>query len=102
MIIVAGEVRFAAGEIARLKDVLLRTIAATRAEEGCEHYAYAIDLGDSDILHVTERWRDEASLDAHMTTAHMVELGRVLEQARIEMISIRAYEAGDPRTLVGA
>ena len=38
MIVVVGEVRFGAGEIARLKDGFASAIKATRAEDGFDHY----------------------------------------------------------------
>lgn len=102
MIVVVGEVRFGAGEVARLKDGFARAIKATRAEDGCDHYAYSVDLGDPDLLHVSERWRDEAALDAHMQAPHMAELGALLHAAKIEAISIKAYEARYVKTLLGA
>ena len=102
MIIVVGEVRFGAGEIERLRDDFARAIAATRVEDGCDHYAYAVDLLDPDLLHVTERWRDAVALDAHMATPQVAELARLLHEAQVETISIRAYEAGDMKTLLGA
>lgn len=102
MIIVVGEVRFGAGEIERLRDDFARAIAATRVEDGCDHYAYAVDLLDPDLLHVTERWRDAAALDAHMATPHVAELARLLHEAQVEAISIRAYETGEMKTLLGA
>jgi hypothetical protein len=65
MIIVTGEARFGEGEIARLKDVLAANIAATRAEDGCLAYSYAVDLEDPNLLHISEQWRDEAAV-AHL------------------------------------
>ena len=102
MIVVVGEVRFGTGEIERIKADLARAIAATRAEDGCEHYSYAVDLAEPDLLHVSERWRDMPALDAHMAAPHMAELGAVLHAARIEAISVKAYDAKYIKTLLGA
>jgi quinol monooxygenase YgiN len=101
MIIVTGTVRFGAGEIDRLRPAMERNIAATRAEEGCESYHYARDLLDPDLLHVAERWRDEAAVDAHMETPHMAELMQALGSARIEAMSIKAWEARFLRNVLG-
>jgi len=101
MILVSGEVRFAAGEIERLRPAMEKNIAATRAEAGCEHYHYAVDLSDPDLLHVSERWADQAAVDAHMGSPHMAELGAALGASKIEAISIRAYEARYLKTLMG-
>jgi quinol monooxygenase YgiN len=46
-------------------------IAATRAEDGCLAYAYSHDALDPEVIHVTEKWRDRAALDAHFQTPHM-------------------------------
>ncbi len=102
MIIVVGEVRFGAGEIDRLKPDFAKAIAATRAEDGCNYYAYSVDLEDPDLLHVSERWRDLEALDDHMVAPHMADLGTILHAAKIEAISIKAYEANYVKTLLGA
>jgi quinol monooxygenase YgiN len=101
MIIVTGEVRFGDGEIARLKDAFAANIAATRAEGGCEAYAYAVDLGDPNLLHVSERWCGQAAVDAHMAAPHMRPLMQALGGARIESMRIDAYEAHFLKTLLG-
>jgi len=101
MIIVKGEVRFGEGEIARLTPAFAANIAATRAEEGCEAYAYAVDVADADLLRISEAWRDEAAMNAHMTAPHMAELMAVLATARIEAMKIDAYEARFLKTVLG-
>lgn len=102
MIIVTGTVRFGDGEIERLRGDLARNIEATRREAGCDHYAYGVDLGDPNLLHVSERWRDEAAMNAHMTTPHMAALMAVLGGATIEGMSIKAYRADYLKTVLGA
>ena len=101
MIICKGEARFGEGEIERLKDALAANIAATRAEDGCEGYAYAVDIGDPNLLHVSEQWRDQTAIDAHMIAPHMAELMAALGSARIESIHVSAYEAHFLTTLLG-
>jgi len=101
MIIVTGEVRFGDGEIERLKEALAANIAATRAEDGCEAYAYGVDIGDPNLLHVAERWSDQAAVDAHMTAPHMGPLMAELGAARIESMRIDAYEGHFLKTLLG-
>lgn len=101
MIIVNGTVRFGAGEIDRLKGAMARNIEATRAEEGCEHYAYAVDVSDPNLLHVAERWRDDAAIDAHMASPHMGEFMALIGASKVEAISIKAYEAHFLRNVLG-
>src|SRR5687768_10732059 len=101
MIIVLGTARFADGEIERLKEEFLGNIAATRKEAGCEHYAYAVDLGDPNLLHISERWASEEAVDAHMTAPHMAEFAKRLGTAKIEAISVKTYKAEPGKTLMG-
>ncbi|HYI64504.1 MAG TPA: putative quinol monooxygenase [Allosphingosinicella sp.] len=101
MIIVKGEVRFGAGELARLKPVFEKNIAATRAEPGCAAYAYAVDISDPDLLHVAEEWSDEEAIAAHMAAPHMAELMGALGSAKLKGISINAYEAHFLKTILG-
>ncbi len=47
---------------------------ATRAEDGCEHYAFSADLADPGRFHVSEQWASQAAMDAHMATPHLAAL----------------------------
>ena len=101
MIIVTGTARFGEGEIERLRDTLAATVAATRAEEGCEHYCYAVDISDPRLLRISERWRDEASIEAHMQAPHMATLMAALGEAKLEGLSVKMYRSQYLRTLLG-
>ena len=101
MIIVNGTVRFGAGEIERLKGAMARNVEATRAEEGCEHYAYAVDISDPNLLHVSERWRDDSAVGDHMASQHMGEFMALVGASQVETMSIKAYEATFLRNVLG-
>lgn len=101
MIIVTGEARFGEGEIARLRDALASNIAATRAEDGCLSYSYAVDLEDPNLLRISEHWRDEAAVNAHITAPHMGPFMAALGAAKIEALSVKSYDATYQKTLLG-
>ena len=101
MIIVTGTVRFGDGEIERLKEAMARNVDATRAEEGCEGYAYAVDISDPNLLHVNERWSDDDAIQRHMASPHMGEFMAQVGQSKVEAMSIKAYEATFLRTVLG-
>ena len=101
MIIVTGQVRFADGEIERLTPAFRMNIQATRAEPGCARYLYAVDVTDPNLLHVAEEWSDEEAMDAHMNAPHMAELMTALGSAKIEAITINAYDAHFLKTVLG-
>ena len=101
MIIVNGTVRFGDGEIDRLRGAMSANVEATRAEEGCEHYAYAVDISDPNLLHVAERWSDDAAIAAHMASPHMGAFMAEIGASKVEAISIKAYEARFLRNVLG-
>ena len=101
MIIVKGEVRFGAGEIARLKGEFEAMIRASRAEAGCASYAYSVDLLDPDLLRIAEEWASEAAMDEHMQSPHMGALFAALGASKIESTRIDAYQAHFLRNIMG-
>ena len=100
MVIVMGHARFSAGEIDRLKPEMEAQLNATRAEDGCELYVFAREVLDSDLLHISERWRDNAAIAAHFASPHMTAFNNTLATTRIEDLSVKAYDADGERVLM--
>ncbi len=73
MLVIMGTVRIPDGGLDAARPAMARMLAASRAEDGCLAYSYAQDVLDPCIIHISERWRDRAALDAHFRTAHMAE-----------------------------
>lgn len=71
MILVIGTFRLPVDQLAAALPMARRVVEATRAEDGCIAYSYAQDLFDAGLIHVSEKWRDRAALDAHFKTPHM-------------------------------
>jgi quinol monooxygenase YgiN len=70
---------------------LLEAVAATRLEDGCEHYALHQDTQRPDRLVMLERWRDEAALDAHARGPAFEKLvGVITGKASLEVVKLRA------------
>ncbi len=101
MIIVTGEVRFAPGELERLRPAMREAIEASRSDDGCESYSYAVDLLEPDVLRISERWRDRAALDAHMRQPHLLGFIGMIRSAKVEAMSVRMYDARSGETLLG-
>ena len=101
MIICVGHIRFGEGVIGQLETAMRRQLLLTRAEDGCEHYSYSVDVLEPDLLVVNERWRDDASMMVHVNKARASEFAKLVEPL-IKEISIKAYENGKVRTLIGA
>ena len=76
-------------------------IEATRAEDGCIAYAYGEDVLEPGLVHVVERWRDEAALARHGQSPHMAAFNAALAKARVLSLKIKAYDASGERVLMG-
>lgn len=101
MIIVMGTIKAAAGEIDRLHDALKEQMAATQAEDGCELYVFSRDVTNPNCLLISERWRDNEALAAHSKSPHMAVFNRAIGAAKIESVSVKAYDVSGVRNLIG-
>lgn len=95
MIIVNGYLIILVASQDQALDAMKTLITATRAEDGCIRYAFARDLVDPEIVHVTEAWESAAALKAHGQAPHMAEFGKVAATLGIMERDIKMHEAGD-------
>jgi len=98
VVILLGSARFGPGEATRLRPAMARWAGTVRARDGCLEYQMNQDMEDEDLLHVAERWRDDAAVDAHMT-----DLGVLVEElagAKMEWLDLRAYSVAGSRVLM--
>lgn len=100
-IIVMGHIHAAPGEILRLKDALSAMLAATNAEDGCEHYSFAAHIDDPDMLIISERWASAEALAAHGASDHMKAFNRAIGGAVLKQVSVKAWKGDFWRTLAG-
>ena len=56
-----------------------KTIALSRAEDGCMAYQIGRDTDAPDRFVVHECWRDLAALERHLATPHFAAVGKSLE-----------------------
>lgn len=101
MIMVEGWIKFAPGEIEKLRPAAVAMLEATRAEEGCHTYTFSADLADPDILRIAERWENEEAIGKHMATPHMKAFNKAIGGSQILGISLKSYSATFLRTLMG-
>jgi quinol monooxygenase YgiN len=94
MILVAGTVRVAEGGLDKAADAMRTVLEATRQEDGCIRYAYARDVLDPDLMHVSELWRDAEALRAHAAAPHMKSWGAAMREAGVIERDLRMYEVG--------
>ncbi len=57
---------------------------------------------DPTVLHVIERWEDEAAFEAHLATAHAKRMNEFLGKIGVIELLIKSYAASDGNVLMGA
>jgi quinol monooxygenase YgiN len=74
MIFVVSKSIVEEGKVAEYKQQTVKLIEETRKEKGCIAYDLCEDMDNPNILTFIEKWEDKKSLDAHMKTAHFLEI----------------------------
>jgi quinol monooxygenase YgiN len=95
-ILVIGTVRIPADRIKAFHPYMKAMVDFSRAEDGCLLYAYAEDVLEPGLLRVTELWRDEAALAAHLTAPHLAEWRSSWSKFGVSERRLFAYEVGAP------
>ena len=98
-VIVAGTVRVPPENVARFKPHMERMLAASRAEDGCIAYSYAIDVEDPGLIRVFEAWRDQPALEAHFKTPHLAEWREAWPGFGVSDRRLSLYEVASERAL---
>jgi quinol monooxygenase YgiN len=98
-VIVAGTVRVPPEKLAEFKPHMEAMLAASRAEDGCLEYAYAVDVQDPGLIRVFEAWRDEAALQAHFKTRHLAEWRKAWPAFGVSDRRLTLYEVSAARAL---
>lgn len=92
MIVVVVEVKIESGAAIQAKAAIAKMETATRAEEGCETYAFSLDINDDTTIRVIERWRSLEDIRQHMASPHMAEFNKAMAAIRPKGLEVKAYE----------
>ncbi len=95
MLIVLAKAKVGDGAMEAAKAVIADMVAASNAEEGCIAYAFTQDLGDPSILHIVEKWQDEATLAAHFATPHMAAFGAGIAGLDFQVLEALKFHTDD-------
>ena len=106
MIVITGHFVLSAPVSAEMRKAAADMMKASNAEAGCNHYAFAEDLSNPNILWVSEEWTDDAALKAHFQAPQWLRprctAGRDLGR-RQPALTQKMYGAADQRRVpVGA
>lgn len=91
-LIVAGTFRVPPSALDDFRPHMLRMMQASRAEDGCIAYSYAMDVAEPGLIRVFEVWRDQAALDAHLNTPHLAQWRTAWPQHGAGERALRAYD----------
>lgn len=78
MLIVLAKAHVGGAAMEAAKAAIAEMVAASNAEEGCIAYAFTQDVLQPGVLHIVEKWQDEAALAAHFATPHMAAFGAAI------------------------
>ncbi|NVE94492.1 putative quinol monooxygenase [Altererythrobacter lutimaris] len=92
MLLVLAEAKLGEGTLETARAAFEPMITASRAEDGCISYAYAQDVLDPSVLHITEKWQDEEALATHFATPHMAEFQEALGQLDVTITELAKYQ----------
>jgi len=102
MLIVAGEVKVeSTTEVEKARAAIIAMVEASNAEPGCILYAFSQDLTDPTIIRITEKWQDQAALDAHFNAPHMATFMAAMADAKIVSMDTNLYDASNERPVRG-
>jgi len=97
MLIIAGHILTDPSSVEDLARDLRAGVERTLKEDGCLAYAFALDDAEKGSILVYERWRDEASLAAHLSQPEIGEL--IGKWAGKFEIAVGKFDASNERGL---
>lgn len=99
MLLIVGTIRIPPDRLDAARPVMRAMVECSRAEDGCMAYAYAEDVLEPGLIHVVERWRDAASLDAHFASAHIAEWREAWPRLGIGERRLQLFTPGEPQPI---
>ncbi|WP_299191898.1 putative quinol monooxygenase [uncultured Erythrobacter sp.] len=95
MLIVLAEAKLGEGALDAARDAMATMVEASRAEEGCVSYAYAVDVLDPNKLIIVEKWVDSDALTFHFQTPHMAAFQQALGSLDVQITELAKFQADD-------
>ena len=101
MIIVTARVEIDPAHLGELKSAVATMENASRAESGCVDYTFALELSNSSVVRIIERWQSMEALTAHFATPHMAAFNKAFTAHPPKSIDVKVYEAAREVALPG-
>jgi quinol monooxygenase YgiN len=95
MLIVLAKAKVGESAMEPARAAIADMVAASNAEEGCIAYAFTQDVLDPSVLHIVEKWQDEAALAAHFATPHMAAFGAAIAGLDFQVVEALKFHADE-------
>lgn len=92
MIVVNAIVKSTQEDIVAMQGAISAMEAASRAEQGCVDYTFSVELNDTAVLRITEKWVTLDDLMAHFGTPHMAEFQAAMGEHPPASMDVSFYE----------
>jgi len=100
MIIITGTIKVETEqEFLSVREALIARVERSRKDRGNIEYAFSQDIADPGLLHLMEKWEDEASLQAHLEIPDE-EFSEVMTNAGIVSARVISYVAANEKVLM--
>ncbi|MEP5937430.1 MAG: putative quinol monooxygenase [Erythrobacter sp.] len=99
MLIVLAQAKLGDGAVDGARDAIADMVAASNQEEGCIAYSFTTDVLDPSVMHIVEKWVDEAALVAHFQTPHMATFQQALAGQDVTIVEAMKYQADEGQPL---
>lgn len=93
MIVVNAIIESTADDIAAMKDAIAIMEVKSRAESGCHDYTFSVELSNPNVIRVTEKWDNMASLEAHFAEPHMADFQQAMAANPPKSVKAGFFEA---------
>jgi quinol monooxygenase YgiN len=95
MLIVLAKAKVGEGAMEPARAAIADMVAASNAEDGCIAYAFTQDVLDPSVLHIVEKWQDEAALAAHFATPHMAAFGAAIAGLDFQVVEALKFHTDE-------
>jgi quinol monooxygenase YgiN len=92
MIVVTAKVTSTQEDIIALTSAVAAMEEASREEAGCLDYTFSVELNNTSVVRITEKWETVAALQAHFNTPHMAEFQAAMGAHPPKDMEVQAYD----------
>lgn len=100
MLIVLAKAKVSADAMDAVRTAIADMVAASNAESGCIAYAFTQDLLEPGVIHIVEKWQDDAALSAHFATPHMAAFGAAVAELDFKVIEAVKFQSDNGNPLM--